>query len=177
MRLEDLPERPYNYEPVGATRTKETPPGFRRLEVRGQIGTGAHVFAQAAEAMLHWRMQQAAGIRIDASVDRIAVGAESITVLGFGRATLFAPCRVVWVDQGAAHVAFAYGTLTGHPEAGEESFVLKLEPDGAVWLTVAAYSRPATWYTRLAGPLARLMQRVIAGRYVARLRALAETSA
>lgn len=30
---------------------------------------------------------------------------------------------------------------------------MDLADDGTVWFTVLAFSRPAAWYTRLAGPL------------------------
>jgi uncharacterized protein (UPF0548 family) len=174
MRLEDLAGRSYNYAPVGATRIGETPPGFHRLEVRGRVGTGADAFARAGAALLSWQVQNTGGIRMVASQGTLAEGAESIARLGFGPVAIAAPCRVVWVERTPERVAFAYGTLTGHPEAGEESFTVALDPDGAVWFTVAAYSRPATWYTRLGGPLTRVAQRLAAGRYIARLRSLSE---
>jgi uncharacterized protein (UPF0548 family) len=78
----------------------------------------------------------------------------------------------VWVVNEPDRVGFAYGTLVGHPEAGEESLVVTREPDG-VYATIRAYSRAATWYTRLAGPLTRKAQYYAATRYVAALRRLA----
>jgi uncharacterized protein (UPF0548 family) len=176
VRLSDLEGRSYNYAPVGATRTGATPPGFHRLEVRERVGTGPEAYAMAVDALLHWRVQQTAGIRLEASAARVDVGAVSIARLGVGAVGLAAPCRVVWLDEGPARTAFAYGTLTGHPEAGEEAFVVTLSDDGTVWFTVSAYSRGATWYTRAGGPVVRALQRVSAGRYVARLRALVEAS-
>jgi uncharacterized protein (UPF0548 family) len=38
---------------------------------------------------------------------------------------------------------FAYGTPPGHPEQGEEAFVVALREDGQVTFTVTAFSRPA----------------------------------
>jgi len=176
VRLSDLEGRTYNYAPVGGTRTGETPPGFRGLEIRGRVGTGPEAYARAVDALLHWRVQQTAGIRLEASAARVEVGAVSIARLGVGAAALVAPCRVVWLDEGPARTAFAYGTLTGHPETGEEAFVVTLSDDGAVWFTVSAYSRGGTWYTRAGGSVVRALQRVTAGRYVARLKALVEAS-
>ncbi|NEC24389.1 DUF1990 family protein, partial [Streptomyces parvus] len=55
--------------------------------------------------------------------------------------------------QEDGRTGFGYGTLTGHPERGEECFVVDLADDGTVWFTVLAFSRPASWYARIAGPL------------------------
>lgn len=171
MRLEDAAGRSYNYDAVGMTRTGAVPAGFRRLEVRERIGTA--VFGPAAEALLHWHAQRVTGVRLTASAEQVAEGAVSVARLGIGTLALSAPCRVVWVTEDADRVGFAYGTLTGHLARGEESFVLTRDADDSVWFTVSAYSRPATWYTRLGGPLVPLMQRRLARQYVARLRALA----
>ncbi|WP_342215633.1 DUF1990 family protein [Nocardia cyriacigeorgica] len=46
-------------------------------------------------------------------------------------------------------------------------FAVEYDPsDDSVYGIVTAFSRGATWYTRLGGPLARVVQRVIAGKYI-----------
>ena len=65
-----------------------------------------------------------------------------------------------------SRVGFGYGTLPGHPESGEESFVVELRPDDSVVLVVQAFSRHAAWFTRLAGPVGHLGQRLITERYL-----------
>ncbi|GHH40792.1 uncharacterized protein (UPF0548 family) [Streptomyces candidus] len=60
---------------------------------------------------------------------------------------------------------FGYGTLPGHPECGEEVFLVETDQaDGSVWLTVRAFSRPVAWYARAAGPLVPLFQAAYARR-------------
>ncbi len=82
-----------------------------------------------------------------------------------------APCRVVYVVDEPLRQGFAYGTLLGHPECGEESFVIEMDPDtGAVTARIIAFSRPVHWLVRLGGPLGRAAQSAMARRY---LRALA----
>lgn len=61
---------------------------------------------------------------------------------------------------------FAYGTLPGHPESGEEAFVVELGEDGQVTFTISAFSRPASVLARLGGPLSRAIQRWVTGRYL-----------
>jgi len=68
---------------------------------------------------------------------------------------------------------FAYGTLPGHPERGEESFIVELGDDDTVSLVITAFSRPASLLARATGPIAGLAQHNMTNRY---LRALAEPS-
>ena len=72
-------------------------------------------------------------------------------------------CRVVALEDGAVggrrRFGFAYATLEGHVERGEERFRVELDGDGAVWYELAAVSRPAHWLTRLAYPWVRRLQR------------------
>lgn len=172
MKLGDLETLRFTYDVVGATRYDETPPGFHRLEQRTLIGHGEQVFRRAGEALMSWKMHSAAGIRIKATDSPAAIGTNSLGRLGAGPIGTPVPCRVVWTVDEPDRIGFAYGTLPGHPESGEESFVVSREGD-EVWFTVRAYSRPATWYTRLAGPVARLGQALFARRYATALKRLA----
>jgi uncharacterized protein (UPF0548 family) len=86
-----------------------------------------------------------------------------------------APCRVVYRVDEADSQGFAYGTLPGHPERGEEAFIVQLRPDGDVRLVIRAFSRPASALARAGGPLTRKAQAVVTDRYVRALRRLAQT--
>ncbi|GAA3125089.1 uncharacterized protein (UPF0548 family) [Kribbella aluminosa] len=81
------------------------------------------------------------------------------------------PVASVWTVNEPDRIGFAYGTLQGHPESGEESFLVARAADG-VYVAIRAYSRPASWYTRLAGPVTRKAQYCAATRYAAALRRL-----
>lgn len=74
------------------------------------------------------------------------------------RVTFAAPVRVVYVIDEVNRIGFAYGTLPGHPESGEESFIVEKHPDDSVWLTIRAFSRPSTWYFTALWPIVRLHQ-------------------
>ena len=52
---------------------------------------------------------------------------------------------------------FAYGTLPGHPENGEEAFVVSMSPDQVVRFEIQAFSRPGGPLVRLVGPIGRGM--------------------
>ncbi|MFC6343752.1 DUF1990 domain-containing protein, partial [Nocardioides hankookensis] len=76
------------------------------------------------------------------------------------------PCRVVYVVREPDRVGFAYGTLPGHPESGEERFEVARAADGTVTFEVTAFSRPATMLARLGGPIGRAVQDRITERYL-----------
>ena len=77
------------------------------------------------------------------------------------------PCRVVYVVDEPDRRGFAYGTLPGHPESGEELFCVRYDPaTDAVYAEISAFSRPALWWSRIGAPVARVAQRFIGQRYL-----------
>ncbi|MFF4359881.1 DUF1990 family protein [Streptomyces sp. NPDC001604] len=157
MRLED-----FTYDDVGGTgRVGFCPPGFRPMHVRTRIGEGEPCFRRAAEAVLTWEMHRELGVGIDASAERAAPDVDvTVTLAGVIRA----PCRIVYTVDEPRRIGWAYGTLTGHPECGEELFLVERTGDGTVWLTVSAFSRPAKWFARAGGPATRGLQNAYARR-------------
>lgn len=162
MKLHDLAELSLTYPEVGAT-AGEMPTGYRHIRASAVIGTGRDRFEQAGADVLRWGMQRGAGLRVQATSDSAAEGTELIVGLG----PIPAPCRVVYVLDEADRRGFAYGTLAGHPESGEELFSVRYDPEtDSVHAEVAAFSRPATWWSRLGGPVTRLLQQIVTRRYL-----------
>ncbi|MEB3030980.1 DUF1990 domain-containing protein [[Mycobacterium] nativiensis] len=162
MDLSALRGLPLTYTEVGAT-AGTLPAGYHHLDLSARIGRGRQRFDEAADAVLHWGMQRGAGLAVRADSDIAAMDAVVLVRLGL----LAAPCRVVSVISEPDRRGFAYGTLAGHPESGEELFAVRYDPaDAAVYAEVRAFSRPATWWMRAGGPVALLAQRVIAKRYL-----------
>ncbi|OLO98731.1 hypothetical protein BVU76_29270 [Mycolicibacterium porcinum] len=162
MKPHDLEQRSLTYPEVGAT-AGELPAGYRHTRASAVIGTGRDRFDQAAANVLKWGMQRGAGLRVQASSEVASVGTELVVRLG----PVPAPCRVVYVLDEADRRGFAYGTLAGHPETGEELFSVRYDPTtDEVRAEVVAFSRPATWWSRLGGPVTRLLQRVVTRRYL-----------
>ena len=163
MDLAALEELPLSYSEVGATAAAELPAGYGHLRLEKQIGTGQQRFEQAADAVMRWGMQRGAGLRVQASSEVAEVDTVVLVRMGF----LPAPCRVVYVIEEPDIRGFAYGTLPGHPESGEERFVVRRDPTtSAVFAEVSAFSRPATWWSKAGRPLVSVAQRVIARRYL-----------
>jgi len=156
----------YTYDEVGGTRGP-LPAGFHHVERRVRIGTGRLVYDAAASALFRWDMHRGAGLGVRASTPIADVGSTVTLTLG----PVKIPCGVVYVVAEQNRTGFAYGTLPGHPENGEELFVVEFDPsDDGVYGVIAAFSRPGRWYTRLGGPLGRLTQRVFTDRYICALR-------
>jgi uncharacterized protein (UPF0548 family) len=157
------------YPEVGATRSGELPAGYRHVRRHAPLGSGTDVFHRAVEGLRGWRMQRGAGLRVPASAPAPAVGVQ-VTFRALG---LRIPCEVVWVVDEERRYGYGYGTLPGHPESGEEGFLVYLDEADRVWLDVTAFSRPARWYTRFATLLAWLVQDFATYRYVSAMRRIA----
>lgn len=170
------PGRNPTYPEVGASLraflgTGALPSGYRHLRVEGELGSGDTVFDLAAARLFGWDMHRGAGIHVPPGTPAATVGLDVDLGFGVGPVRATAPCRVLDVLRTDRQRGFTYGTLDGHPESGEETFVVTRGADGRVAGTVIAFSRPARWYTRAAGPVGHLLQRRIALRYLAALTA------
>lgn len=156
----------FTYDEVGGTRGP-LPAGFHHVERRVRIATGRAAYDAAASALSSWGMHRRVGMKVRASTPTAEV--DSTVTLSLGPIKI--PCRVVYVVSEENRAGFAYGTLSGHPEVGEELFVVEFDPaDDGVYAVIAAFSRPGRWYTRMGGPIGHLAQRVFTDRYVAALR-------
>jgi uncharacterized protein (UPF0548 family) len=160
----------FSYSEVGLT-AGALPPGYRHLRCTTLIGAGPEVFAEAASSLLHWQVHLRAGLRVSPSSATAVPGTVVLLALGAGPIQITAPCRVVYVVNDPGRQGFAYGTLPGHPERGEQAFIIEQHHDGAVSFTVTAFSRPATRLVKAAGPAGQAIQRYIIRRF---LRALTD---
>jgi uncharacterized protein (UPF0548 family) len=96
----------------------------------------------------------------------ISNGMSAVLKTKVGPFVVEAPVRVVYVLDDASRVGFAYGTLEGHPDSGEEAFVLERHEDDSVWLTVRSFSRPSSFGWRLLAPLSAQVRKGITAKYL-----------
>ena len=161
------------YGAVGATAdpfaASSPPEGYRGMEKAARIGAGSAHFAAAADAVLAWGVQRNSGFGIKGS-QAVIEGSTVILLVPFGPFRVPAAARVVYVLREPRRVGFAYGTLPGHPENGEEAFLVEHRDDDSVWIDIRAFSRPANRLWWLVSPVLRLTQEFYTRRY---LRALA----
>jgi uncharacterized protein (UPF0548 family) len=165
VKLSDLAGLELTYDEVGAT-AGPLPAGYHHVEESAVIGRGRRRFEEAGAAVMRWGMLRGAGVRVDASSEVAEVGSEVVVGVGPVRA----PCRVVYVIDETDRRGYAYGTLPGHAESGEELFSVRFDPaTDQVYAEVRAFSRHGTWWSRLAAPVTSLMQRIITRRYLTAL--------
>jgi uncharacterized protein (UPF0548 family) len=165
VKLNELAALPLTYAEVGAT-AGPLPAGYHHVQKSAVIGHGRPRFEDAADAGMRWGMLRGAGLRVEATTDVAKVGSEVIVHLGPVRA----PCRVVYVVDEPDRRGFAYGTLPGHAESGEELFLVRYDPaTDEVHAEVAAFSRHATWWSRMGSPVTSALQRVVTRRYLSAL--------
>jgi uncharacterized protein (UPF0548 family) len=156
----------FTYGEIGCTRRDGMPGGYGSLRRSLGIGTGTERFEQAVRVLLGWDMHRRAGVRVRASSEDVHQGAVAVLRLGVGRLAVDAPVRVAYVVDEPSRQGFAYGTLPGHPESGEEAFIVDLHDEGAVTFTITAFSRPATLPARVGGPISRAVQSWVTNRYL-----------
>ena len=157
---------PFNYREVGATADPTT---FEEIAVnydidrhRIRLGTGRDLFERARSALLAWRhfeipWLELQGTKTPASSDQVVATLTRASGLWF-----LNPCRVVYTEGTSGpstEVAFAYGTLSGHVERGEERFSVQFNPSTEeVNYSLFAFSRPAVLVSKLGRPWVRRVQ-------------------
>ncbi len=171
--LARLPGLELNYSEVGGTRWPSWPEGYHTLQRSITLGSGSEVFERASTALLGWQVHRRAGFRVLADAPTAVVGSHVLMILGRLPVGLTVPCRVVYDVAEPDRRGFAYGTLPGHPESGEEAFVVRRGNDDRVSFTVWAFSRPGSRLARIGGPAGRLGQALITDRYLSGLKSLA----
>jgi uncharacterized protein (UPF0548 family) len=157
--LNDQATRPLTYRQIGATAgAAPLPAGFHHDRFVTDLGADdGDRLQRAGQALREWVPQRGAGIRVfpggPVSVDLAFVLALPLPGAGWA----LAPGRVVYLLDEPDRVGFAYGTLPGHPERGEEAFIA-LRAEGRIRFEVIAFSRPRDPLTRLGKPVARVLQ-------------------
>lgn len=172
--LDDVKAEPFPYPSVGGTARDECPPGFRPDHLATDLGPDSDDrFARARLALQAWRPQRGTGIRVFPG-DPVADGQAFVLVLPLPVAgCAVAPGRVVYVVEESDRYGFAYGTLPGHIERGEEAFVVRRE-GGRVRFEVTAFSRVHEPLARLGAPVTRLVQVKSLKAYLRAMEAAAE---
>src|SRR5260370_36844079 len=154
--------QPFSYPEIGAWRLV-VPDRYNIDHNRLKAGEGRETVAKGVEALKHWKMFEMDWIEIapgDAPIMRGSCVA--ITVRHFGFWSLNASRIVYVIDEHGApeRFGFAYGTLPGHVEQGEERFSVEYHPaDKSVWYDVFAFSLPRHILARLGYTITRHLQK------------------
>jgi uncharacterized protein (UPF0548 family) len=156
--LEGQAKLPFTYPSIGATAEKP-PPGYVVDHTRIRIGTGEAAFVAAKDALRRWDHFRLGWVEPFWPDTPIEPG-QVVGILGSccGMKSLNA-CRIVYVRDEPKKFGFAYGTLPGHIESGEERFTVGWREDDSVWYDILAFSRLNHILARLGYPLIRRLQK------------------
>jgi uncharacterized protein (UPF0548 family) len=148
----------FTYDEVGRTRDDDMPAGYAIDRNRVQLGSGAATFASAKRQLRGWRMfpPWTAIAPITTPIEAGHTLAVLVNALGLW---FLNAARIVYVIDEPQRFGFAYGTLPGHAERGEERFLIEQLADDSVWYDVRAFSEPRFWGARLAYPITRRLQK------------------
>jgi uncharacterized protein (UPF0548 family) len=153
---------PYTYEAVGAT--ADTPPaGYVVDRTRTKLGEGEPVFRSAITAFRRWDQFRLGWVEAWSPDTPIQPG-EVVAVIGRAIGVWWLnACRIVYIVDESGPISkfgFAYGTLPGHVESGEERFLIEWNRgDNTVWFDIVAFSRPNHFLTRFGYPVVRRLQK------------------
>lgn len=134
------------YPEIGVSRDRHSPSGYGTVQRNVIIGGGRPAFERAADGLLSWQMHRKAGLRPTSSSSRAAAGVTVLPRAGRRPFQLAIPCRVVSTLEEKDRRGFGYGTLPGHPEQGEEAFIVEMGHTGDVCFRIWAFSRLAQQY-------------------------------
>jgi len=160
--LDGQRHQPFSYPDIGATRSVP-PSGYNIDHNRIRLGDGREAFVRAVDALRHWKMFDLGWVTLVPADAPITEGTcVAILVRHFGFWSLNAS-KIVYVDGDGDtedRFAFAYGTLPGHVERGEERFSVEYHPeDNSVWYDLFAFSRPQNLLATIGYPISRRLQR------------------
>ena len=148
--------------PEGGMSQRPAPSGYTLDHNRIRLGQGVNTFDRAKRAISQWKMFDMPWLELCWPEARIQPGstvAVLVSHLGFWSMNA---CRIAYVVEEHGPLqrcGFAYGTLPGHAEVGEERFTVEFDSNtGDVWYDIYALSRP-TALARLAYPFTRSLQR------------------
>jgi len=164
--LADARRSPLSYDHEGSTLdpARWSGPGVRARQL--DVGAGVADFAAARTALQTWVPQRGLPAGIEPDGQPVVVGATVLVVLRYGPCTVVVPDRIVAVVDEPRRFAYAYGTLPGHHERGEESFTVEHRADDTVRATIRVQATTATLLARAARPVVMGIQEMALRAYL-----------
>lgn len=136
---------------------------YRHDRYERRLGS-PELFPVAARALRDWAAHTGAGGRVLG--DRpVAMDATVVVVFHLGPIDVASPCRISEVVDEPDRWGFAYATLPGHSEEGQETFTVGRRPGGTVFELDVLW-RPRELLARLSGPIGLAVQGHVTRRYL-----------
>jgi len=147
----------YTYPEVGAS-AEDTLSDYDNDYNYSTIGQGEEAWQKAKQALRDWQHfpQDWTKIYPIAPLEKDAVVVVMIRLWGLWWKN---SSRIVYTWDAPDKFGFAYGTLPGHFETGEEAFWVEKNDVGEVSYHIRAFSKPRFWMAKIGYPIARIYQR------------------
>lgn len=156
----------FSYPEVGASRDAVPPSGYPINHKRTELGTGPETFRSAVEALHNWSMYEMDWTRLCWPDTPIKEGSVvGVLARHYGFWSLNA-CRIIYTlddHNGVMRKGFAFGTLPGHSEQGEERFTVEWDHNSdRVIFELFAFAKPKHLIARIGYPISRRLQKLFA---------------
>ncbi len=148
----------YSYQEVGASQ-KEEPKNYDNDHSSIYLGRGEELWSQAKKVLDHWQQFPKGWTKILPAQAPLEVNQNVAVLFRMWGLWFTNSARIVYVLKEENRYGFAYGTLPGHVEKGEECFWIEREANGAIYYHIKAFSKPRFWLAKLGYPIARMYQR------------------
>ena len=160
--LDEQSRLDFSYAAVWGT-AETLPAGYAIDRTRVTLGYGASTYAVAKSALNRWEQFKLGWLEVWPDKTALRQG-ELVAIITWavGMWWLNASRIVYTIDseEPIARYGFAYGTLPGHAETGEERFLVQWDrATDEVAYEILAFSRPRHPLARLGYPLVRRMQK------------------
>ena len=153
-------KKSFSYKPIFLTKnTKNKVKGFDYDAIRVKLGTGKKVFEIGKQAIMQWEMFPKKWIKLYPTKPTVGIG-ETVAVtakyLGLWWVNI---TRIAYVINDMEIFGFAYGTLPGHMEKGEELFQIRMDEKENVYFELIAISKPNTLIAKISYNMMRSLQK------------------
>jgi len=158
----------FTYTNVGATATPQSklpiPHSFTVDHTRVELGQGSATFDRAKSALAAWKQFNLGWLEAWPNTTPLRTGETVLVIARAGGLWWTSAARIVYtideISAATSRFGFAYGTLPGHVESGEERFLIEWDPaTDVVYFDILAFSRPRHLLVRLNRRRARAMQK------------------
>ncbi len=148
----------FNYQEQLGTKHK-TLNGYDNDHSSILLGQGINVWDKAKSALNNWQQFPSGWTKIYTNDTSIKEGNTVLVLFKLFGLWWWNAARIVYLIDEKNRYGYAYGTLHGHVERGEECFWIDRDESGNVYYHIKAFSKPAFWGARLFYPMARMYQR------------------
>ena len=149
----------FTYPEVGATKTGEKLAHYDHDDNQVILGKGEMVWQKAKSALCNWQQFSLPWTKIYPNTTELKEGQVVVILFRLFGIWWRNSAKIVYAFDEPNRFGFAYGTLPGHIEMGEEVFWIERDRVGVVSYHIKAFSTPRFWLARIAYPIARFFQR------------------